>query len=147
MGALDLFPFRLLPWFLAYVMLAILMVGANSIALGAACNDAKDAQNLALPSLLPVMIPLFLLGPVLREPNSTFAVVASLLPPFTPLMMMLRQSLPGGVPLWQPWLGLLGVLLTTLVLVFAASRVFRVGLLMQGQPPRLTDIVRWALRG
>ncbi len=147
MGALGLFPFHLLPWFVAYVMLAILMVGANSIALGAACNDAKDAQNLALPSLLPVMIPLFLLGPVLKEPHSTFAVVASLLPPFTPLLMLLRQSLPGGVPLWQPWLGLLGVLLTTLVLVFAASRVFRVGLLMQGQPPRLTDILRWARRG
>lgn len=147
MGAVGLFPFHLLPWFLAYVVLAILMVGANSIALGAACNDAKDAQNLTLPSLLPVMIPMFLLGPVLKEPNSVFAVVASLVPPFTPLMMLLRQSLPGGVPAWQPWLGLLGMLLTSLLLVFTASRVFRVALLMQGQPPRLTDILRWALRG
>jgi hypothetical protein len=61
--------------------------------------------------------------------------------------MLMRQSLPGGVPPWQPWLGILGVLLATGLLVFAASRVFRVGLLMQGQPPRLSDILRWALRG
>lgn len=42
----DPFPFHLLPWFFAYVVLAILMVGVNSLALGAACNDARDAQNL-----------------------------------------------------------------------------------------------------
>jgi ABC-2 type transport system permease protein len=147
MGALGLFPFHLLPWFLVYVVLAILMVGANSIALGSACNDAKDAQNLTLPSILPMMIPMFLFAPLLKEPNSGFAVVASLLPPFTPVLMLLRQGMPGGVPLWQPWLGLLGMLVFALVLVFAASRIFRVGLLMQGKEPHLGEILRWALHG
>jgi len=147
LGAVGFFPFHLLPWFLAYVVLAILMVGGNSLALGAACNDARDAQNLTLPSILPLLIPMFLLGPVLKEPHSAFATAASLFPPFTPMLMMLRQSQPAGVPAWQPWLGLVGVMVFTGLLVYAAARVFRVGLLMLGKPPRLREILRWAVRG
>lgn len=147
LGAVGFFPFHLLPWFLAYVILAILMVGANSIALGAACNDARDAQNLVLPSILPLLVPMFLLGPVLQQPHSGFATVASLVPPFTPMLMMLRQAMPTGVPFWQPWAGLIGVLALTVLTLFAAARVFRVALLMQGKPPRLADLLRWAIRG
>jgi ABC-2 type transport system permease protein len=147
LGVIGFFPFHLLPWFVGYVVLAILMVGGNSVALGAACNDARDAQNLTLPSILPLLIPMFLLGPVLKEPYSAFATAASLFPPFTPMLMMMRQSLPGGVPAWQPWIGLLGVVLFTSFLVFAAARVFRVGLLIQGKPPRLKDLFSWAVRG
>jgi len=61
--------------------------------------------------------------------------------------MMLRQSQPAGVPAWQPWLGLVGVMVFTGLLVYAAARVFRVGLLMLGKPPRLKEILRWAIRG
>ncbi|MBI4323856.1 MAG: ATP-binding cassette domain-containing protein [Chloroflexi bacterium] len=147
LGAVGYFPFHLLPWFLTYVVLSILMVGGNSLALGAACNDARDAQNLALPALLPMMIPMFLLGPVLKEPHSLMATVGSFIPPFTPMLMLLRQSLPAGVLAWQPWLGLLEMLLFSVLLTVAAARVFRVGLLMQGKPPRLGELVRWALRG
>jgi ABC-2 type transport system permease protein len=147
LGVVGLFPFGLLPWFFAYVILAILMVGANSLALGASCNDSRDAQNLSIPALLPILIPMFLLGPVLKEPHSTFATIASFVPPFTPVLMLLRQATPLGLPAWQPWLGLVGMIAGTLIVVFAASRVFRVALLMQGKTPKLADLVRWALRG
>ena len=147
LGAVGFFPFHLLPWFLAYVVLAIVMVGGISLGLGAACNDARDAQNLTMPSILPLLIPMFLIGPVFKEPHSAFATAASLFPPFTPILMMLRQSQPAGVPAWQPWVGLLGVIVFTGVLAYAAARVFRVGLLMQGKPPRLKEILRWAIRG
>jgi ABC-2 type transport system permease protein len=97
--------------------------------------------------LAPIMIPIFVMVPVVSRPNGFFATAMSLFPPFTPLLMMLRQAMPGGVPAWQPWLGLLGIVACSLAGVWAASRVFRVAILMQGQPPRLADIVRWAIRG
>lgn len=147
LGAFGFIPLGLILWFLIYVIFAILMVGAISTALGSTCNDAKDAQNLALPALLPVMLPMFLLGPLLKEPHSTFAVWASFVPPFTPVLMLLRQSTPGGVPLWQPLVGLAGMFGFTWLAVFAAARVFRIGLLMQGKAPSLGTILRWALRG
>ncbi len=130
-----------------YVILAILMTGGNAVALGAVCNDQRDAQNLTLPSLLPVLIPMFLLGPILREPNNAFAIVTSLIPPFTPVLMLMRQSAPAGVPFWQPALGLAGVCAFTALVLFAGARIFRVGLLMQGQPPHLRNLLRWAWRG
>jgi ABC-2 type transport system permease protein len=147
MGIAGFAPLHLLPWFLVYVVLAILMTGGNAVALGAVCNDQRDAQNLTLPSILPMLIPMFLLGPVLREPNSTFALVSSLIPPFTPVLMLMRQATPAGVPLWQPIVGLVGVCLFTALVLLAGSRIFRVGLLMQGKPPHLRDLLRWAWRG
>jgi ABC-2 type transport system permease protein len=147
LGVFGYFPLWLVPWFLVYVVLAILMVGAISTALGATCNDAKDAQHLALPALLPVLVPMFLLGPVLKEPHSAFATWVSLVPPLTPILMLLRQSTPGGVPAWQPVAGLAAMVCFTWFSVAVAARVFRVGLLMQGQPPSLRNLVRWAVRG
>lgn len=147
LGAFGYFPLGLVPWFLTYGVLAILMVGAVSTALGATCSDAKDAQNLTLPALLPVMLPMFLLGPLLKEPHSTFALWASLVPPFTPVLMLLRQGTPAGVPSWQPLVGLAGMLTFTGLTVWMAARVFRLGLLLQGKAPGLRTWLRWVWRG
>ncbi len=146
-GMAGFIPFRVLPWFLAFLVPSILMLGSVMAGLGAACNDAKDAQNLALPGLLPVLLPLFLLMPVLQDPGGALATGLSLFPLFAPSVMILRMSTPTVVPAWQPWVGLVGVLLTTVLLVWVGGRIFRVGILLQGQPPRLGNLVRWIVRG
>ena len=84
---------------------------------------------------------------VVKEPLSRFATWMSLFPTFTPFLMLLRQTTPAGIPAWQPCVGLLGVLLFTILFVWAGGRIFRVGILMQGQPPKLANILRWAIRG
>jgi ABC-2 type transport system permease protein len=140
-------PLSLLPWFYVYLLAEVTMLCALSVGLGAACNTPQEAQNLMMLVLAPIMIPIFVMLPVVSRPNGLFATAMSLFPPFTPLLMMLRQAMPGGVPAWQPWLGLLGIVACSLAGVWAASRIFRVAILMQGQPPRLADIVRWAIRG
>ena len=83
----------------------------------------------------------------MEQPNGVFATAMSLFPPFTPIIMMMRQAMPGGVPTWQPWVALAGMLIWTLITAWAASRIFRVGLLMQGKPPKIADLARWAVRG
>ena len=147
MGLTGYIPVQLVPWFLVYMVAAIVLFGSLLIALGAACNDVKEAQSLMLPVWLLVMIPMFVWLPIVKEPLSRFATCMSLIPPFTPILMLLRQATPLGIPAWQPWVGLVGVLLFTTVCVWGAGRVFRVGLLMQGKTPRLSDLVRWAVRG
>lgn len=147
MGYADYVPFYVLPWFFIYMILAITMFGAMSAALGSTCSEAKDAQALSFPVILPAIFPMFIYMPVAREPLSGFATWASLFPPFTPLLMVLRLSTPGGVPVWQPFAGLVGVLLCTLLFVWMGGRIFRVAILMQGTPPKLSNIVRWAIRG
>ncbi|MBE0536178.1 MAG: ABC transporter permease [Phycisphaerae bacterium] len=147
MGLAEYLPYDLLPWFFVYMLLAIIMFGSNFAAVGSACSDAKDAQTLTLPAMLPVMVPMFLLGPILKHPTGPFATVLSLLPPFTPTLMMMRQSSSMTIPAWQPWAGLAGIVVFTLLSVWAGGRIFRVAILTQGKPPRLTTLLRWAIRG
>ncbi len=146
-GLARFIPFDVIPWFFIFLILEIIMVGSILAALGSACNDPKDAQNLTFPAMIPVFIPMFMAMPILQEPSSRFATWMSLFPPFTPMLMLLRKAGPQGIPAWQPWVGLAGVLLVTVIAVWIGGRIFRIGILMQGGPPKLGKLVRWALRG
>jgi ABC-2 type transport system permease protein len=144
MAMMGAVPLHLLPWFFIYLLAHVTMLSSFAAALGAACNSPQDAQNLAVVLVAPVMIPFFVMMPVMTAPNGGMATVMSLFPPFTPVLMLLRQCMPVGVPAWQPWVGLAGILLWTVVGTWVAARIFRVGILMQGQPPKLSEIIRWA---
>lgn len=140
-------PLELLPWFFAYLIVDVLMMSAMSIALGSACGSAQDAQQLAILLFLPIMIPMFILTPVMQQANGVFGTAMSFVPPFTPVLMLLRQALPGGVPWWQPWLGLAGAVIYAIGVVWAAARIFRIGILAQGKTPKMAELVQWVLRG
>jgi ABC-2 type transport system permease protein len=147
MGLSGLMPLSVVAWFFVYMLLAVAMYGALFAAVGSACNDPVEAQSIAFVAMLPMIIPTFLLLPVVTQPNGAFATGMSLVPLWTPMLMLMRQATPGGVPAWQPWAALAGVVATTLLLVWAGGRVFRVAILMQGTPPKLANLVRWAIRG
>lgn len=147
MNVAGIAPMTLLPWFYAYLLAEVTLLCALAAGLGAACNTPQEAGNLVMVVMAPIMIPMFLIVPVANKPNGAFATAISLFPPFTPLMMMLRQTMPGGVPAWQPWAGLAGTVVFAALGIWVASRIFRVGILMQGQPPRLKSLVQWAVKG
>ena len=63
------------------------------------------------------------------------------------MVMIGRLAVPPGIPWWQPALGVLLLLATTAGFVYAAGRIFRVGLLMQGQGAKFTELARWVVRG
>ena len=144
---LDLVPLRLVPWFLVFQVLAVLLFGSIFMAIGAAVNQMKEAQGLLLPAWLVFMYPLFVWFQVVREPNGSFATWLSLVPPGVPLMMVLRIGASAAVPLWQPLLGVLIMIVFTLAVVAAAARVFRIGILAQGKTPTLIELARWVWRG
>ncbi len=147
MGLAEYIPYHVLPWFFVYTLLAIVMLGAIYAAFGSICNDPSEAQSLMLPAMLPVMIPMFVLVPVLKEPESTFSTALSLFPLFTPILMLIRQTVLESLPVWQPLLGVLGMVAFAALAVWTGGRVFRVAILMQGTPANLGNLVRWALRG
>ena len=91
--------------------------------------------------LSPVLIPLFLIRPILQQPGGPLATAVSLFPLFTPIVMMLR------LPAWQPWVGLAGVAIVAPLITWAAARIFRVAILLQGQRPKAAQLLQWAVRG
>ena len=147
LGIAGLLPLSIIPWFYVYLLADVVMLCAFAAALGACCSTPQDAQNLAVVLLMPCLIPMFALVTVLRQPNGMMATVMSLIPPFTPILMLLRQANAEGVPGWQPWAGLVGVMAFAGVTVWAASRIFRVAILMQGKPPKLAEMAHWAWKG
>lgn len=134
-------------WFITFQALAVLMFGAMFIAIGAACSDMKEAQSMLMPVWIVIAFPMMVWFVVVKEPTSPFSTILSLVPPATPMLMMLRTAAVPNLPLWQPLLGVGLVLLTTVFCIFVAGRIFRVGLLVQGKGARLADILKWALRG
>ncbi len=130
-------------WFLLYLTLALFIFGSLFVAIGAACNDLKDSQNMMTPVMLLVMIPVFTAGTVLRAPDGTLATVLSLVPTAAPFLMLLRISLQPGPPMWQIAVSVVIMTCTALAVVWAAGKIFRTGLLMQGKSATLAEVVRW----
>ncbi|HMP03840.1 MAG TPA: ABC transporter permease [Gemmatales bacterium] len=146
-GFANLLTPQVMTWFVAYTLLAVFMFGSVFIAIGAACTDTKEAQTLMGPVMVIVCLPLFVMTNIIQEPDSAFAVGASLFPLATPMLMTARMAILPNLPWWQPVAGIVGVLLTTLLFVYAASRIFRVGILLQGKGANFIEMGRWIFRG
>jgi ABC-2 type transport system permease protein len=146
-GLTDALTPALMGWFLVYLILAVFMYASLFIAVGAAANDIKESQALLTPVMLIAALPMMMLGAVIQDPNGTAAVIGSFFPFSTPMLMMARLSVSPGPPWWHPILGVGLVLATSLACVWAAGRIFRVGLLMQGKGVKLADLARWVVRG
>jgi ABC-2 type transport system permease protein len=146
-GYADLIPIWLLGWFLAFNVLACMMYGSIFIAVGAACTEIKETQALLMPVMIVLILPLMVWFTIVQEPLSGFAMWTSLVPVATPMLMLLRMAASPMVPWWQPVLGIVLVLATVFAAVFAAGRVFRIGLLMQGKSPKMRELLSWVVRG
>ena len=125
----------------------MLIYGSIFIAIGAASTDLKDAQGMMTPVMVLFMIPMFVWMPVLRQPESTMAVVLSLIPFATPMIMTLRLALKPSPAFWQIVLSFVLTTATTVALVWAAGRIFRVGILMQGKSATFGELMRWIRAG
>lgn len=142
-GYLEKIPVSLFVWFLPFQLMALLIYGSIFSAIGAACSEIRDAQSLMMPAMLIVMLPMFVWLQVIKEPNSTFSTIVSLIPPATPFLMLIRVGVPPGPPLWELALGVLGATAFTLLCVWGAGKVFRIGVLSQGQTPSIRKLIGW----
>jgi ABC-type Na+ efflux pump permease subunit len=128
-----------------YLVLAILLFGSLYMAVGSACNDLKDAQSLMMPVMVLSMLPIFVWSAILTNPSSALSVGLSLFPPASPYLMLMRMAMRPPPPAWQVGLSVVGTALTALFCVWAAAKVFRTGLLMQGKAPSYRELARWVM--
>jgi ABC-2 type transport system permease protein len=142
-GRADLIDPRIIGWFFIFMILAALMFGSLFLAVGSACSDLKDSQSMVQPVMMLILLAYLGSFVVMRSPESAFAVGLSFVPTMTPFTMMLRLVQPPGPPLWQVLLSIVLLAATTAGILWAASRIFRVGLLMQGKPPTIPELIKW----
>jgi ABC-2 type transport system permease protein len=130
--------------FAIYFVLGFFVFATFYAAIGASFNNLQEAQQVAALVIFFLLVPLFLMFRIVNDPDSTLAVVASLIPPFTPLLMTLRIALQPP-PFWQ--IGLSYVLTVGFIfaMVWLAARIYRTGILMYGKKPTFKEIWRWVL--
>lgn len=125
-----------------YFLLGFFLFATFYAMVGAAFNNQQEAQQFAAIGVIFVVAPWMIFMPVLNDPDSTLAVVTSLIPLFTPLVMVLRMAVKMP-PLWQIALSYVLTLLACAGMTFLAARVYRVGILMYGKKPSPREIWRW----
>jgi ABC-2 type transport system permease protein len=145
MGLLNLVPPTLILWFVFFQLLSLLIFGSLFLAIGSACSEIRDAQSFMFPVMMLVMLPFFVFMPIMQSPDSSFARWFSLFPPATPMLMLLRIGIPPGPPWWEIALGVGLTLLFMLGCVWAGARIFRIGILAQGQAPSFGKLLSWIL--
>lgn len=142
-GHAHWFSWHNVTWLLAFEIVALLMYGSIFLAIGSLCSDLRESQTLMVPAMLLCATPMLLLPLVLSEPAAPLSVGLSLVPFFTPVLMMLRVTLEPEAAAWQAVVGLALSLATAIGCVSLAGRFLRVGLLHRGPAPRLRDVGRW----
>ena len=66
-----------------------LYIGVVGGTVGAACTDIKETQNLLLPVMLIVVLPMMMVGNVITEPNGPLVRSVSFFPFATPMLMVM----------------------------------------------------------
>ncbi len=132
-------------WFVLMMVFALLMYGSLFGALGSACSELRDAQSLMMPAMIILMIPLFALSAIVESPNGNLAVGLTYFPTATPMIFLFRLLAPPGPPAWELLSAIVMCLVTTAALLWASGKIFRVGVLSQGQTPTFGKLLGWVL--
>jgi ABC-2 type transport system permease protein len=128
--------------FVVFFLLGYFLYGALYAGVGSAVNTQQEAQSLAFPVMMPMVLGFVFFPAVLGSPDSLFSVTLSLIPFFTPMLMFLRITAVTP-PMWQIALSIALTLATVCGVTWAASRVYRVGILMYGKRPTFPEMLRW----
>ena len=131
----------LIPIFLLCFLLGYLIYAGLFLSVGALCNNLKEAQSLQTPMMLIMMVPLFTMISVNRDPHGTLATILTWIPLYTPFTMMNRAA--ANPPLLELIGATLLMIATALLLLWSAGRIFRIGILRTGNRPKLAEVLQW----
>ena len=136
---------ELIPWFVFYYFAGYALYSGVFLAIGSLCNTLKEAQAMMMPMIMIQVIPLAMMVFVVRDPDNTIVRAMSWFPLFPPYLMMNRAA--ADPPLVDV-IGTTIVLLLSIVLVlWLSGKIFRMGVLRTGQPPKLIELLRMMRHG
>lgn len=141
-NSLESIDFSLLAFaFFVYFIGAYLLYGSLFAAIGSAVDNDADAQQFQLPVTIPLIFSLIVLTAILREPDGNLAFWLSMIPLFSPVIMMMR--IPFGVPYWEIALSLTLLIAGFIFTTWVASRIYRIGILMHGSKVNYRILGKW----
>jgi ABC-2 type transport system permease protein len=130
--------------FAIYFLLGYALYSTLFAGLAATCESEQELQQYAPLAAVPVWLSFSMITYIISNPNSFWSVAVSLFPPCAPIAMFLRiAAQPQFPPAWQ-LAASIGLLIAAVYLVvWFASRIYRVGILMYGKRATLPEMLRW----
>lgn len=125
-----------------FFVLGFALYSSVAAALGAMNNSEQELQQMQMLMMLPLILCTFVLLRAITDSDGLISTIFSLIPFCTPLIMYVRIAVHQP-PVWQIVLSVVDLLLTIAVVLWFASRIYRVGILMYGKKPNLPEIMRW----
>lgn len=138
---LDKLPLAWLAFgFVFFFLGGYLLYASIFAAIGAASGEEGD-QSLTFIATVPIIISILIMVSVLNQPNSRLAVISSLIPFCSPIIMVGR--LPFGPPAWQIILSAVLLITGFVFTVWIAGKIYRTGILMYGKKITLKEMMKW----
>jgi ABC-2 type transport system permease protein len=135
--------------FLFYFIFGYLFYAALFAAVGSAVNeDPQDAQSLMFPITMPIILAIIIMINAINDPESSLATWSSMIPFFSPIVMMARIpfGVPGTVPYWQLGLSMVTLFLGFLFTTWMSAKIYRTAILMYGKKVTAKEFWKWAFK-
>ena len=127
--------------FVIYFLLGYLFYSAMYAAIGSAVDNETETQQFTLFAILPMMLGFYGSITIMNNPDGPMSFWLSMIPFTSPIAMLAR--IPFDVPVWEQVLSIGILLVSTLGMVFIASKIYRVGILMYGNKVTLKELWKW----
>ncbi|MBR4267483.1 MAG: ABC transporter permease [Bacteroidales bacterium] len=133
------------PWFLiltfVFFIFGFFTMTAIYGALGSLADSQQHYGHLVSGMSFFLALPFMLLVYISSHPDSMFSIVTSMIPGLSTSLMPMR-ILSGEVPAWQVFLSLLILVGSAYYIVKLSGKVFRYGIMYQGKPLKLKDVLQ-----
>jgi ABC-2 type transport system permease protein len=128
--------------FFIFFLLGFFIYATIYALIGSMVTNVQEGGQFSMIPVIILLMAFYCFLPITRDPNSTFAFWASVAPFLAPITMPVR-ILTEMPPLWQILLAILFNLTAIIGLVWVASRVYRVGMLMYGKRATIPEVWKW----
>ncbi|MDQ2936701.1 MAG: ABC transporter permease [Acidobacteriota bacterium] len=129
-------------YFFLFFVLGYFIYATIYVLVGSMVTTTQEGGQMAMPVIFLLMAGLYMAFPVIRSPNSSFAFWVSMFPFFSPITMIVR-IVSQTPPFWQIALSLVIGYSTVVLLLWLASRIYRIGMLMYGKRATIPEVMRW----
>jgi ABC-2 type transport system permease protein len=128
--------------FVIFFLLGFLLYSSIAAALGAMTNSEQELQQMQIFLMLPLIVSSLVIFNVITSPDGPISKGFSFFP-FTAPLIMYTRVIVGKPGVWAVGGSILELMVTIAIVLWLASRIYRVGILMYGKKPNLPEILRW----
>lgn len=127
--------------FIIFFLLGYIFYSSMYAAIGSAVDNETETQQFTLFAIIPLMLGMYGSFTIMNNPEGPLGLWLSMIPFTSPVAMIAR--IPFGVPAWQIALSIFLLLISTLLMIYLAGKIYRVGILMYGNKASAKELWKW----